>query len=89
MPFPPLHPEVAEILPSLRSKPEALTADVASMLMAYAMAAGGKLHPDVASALTDAMAAGAKLHPEVMELLRPAMSKSVRGEDGLLHSDEE
>lgn len=83
--FPPLHPEIAEILPALRIKPETLTPDVASMLVTYAMSAGGRLHPDVASALSDALAAGAKLHPEVVELLQP----NGLHDDGALHSDEE
>ncbi|KAG2488321.1 hypothetical protein HYH03_013171 [Edaphochlamys debaryana] len=67
---PPLHPEVAELLPVIRSSPSALTPDVASMLASMAVTASGGLHPDIVDALRSAVASGAKLHPEIAELLR-------------------
>ncbi len=42
---PPLHPEVAELLPLIRSSPSALTPDVAQMLASLAVMSNGQLHP--------------------------------------------
>ncbi|GFR49796.1 hypothetical protein Agub_g11734 [Astrephomene gubernaculifera] len=68
---PPLHPEVAELLPLIKSSPDvALTPDVAQMLSSLAVLSSGQLHPDILQALRTAVAAGARLHPEVAELLK-------------------